>query len=330
MDTFTVKAYAKVNLGLDVLRRLPNGYHEVKMIMQTVGIYDTLTFTRLPEGIRLTVEGVENPGASGTGAAAGSAPGGNASVGNASGGNAPVGSAAAGYVPADESNLIWRAARQMMERYHVSEGIHIHLHKRIPVAAGMAGGSTDAAAAYRGVNRMFSLGASEEEMREMAVETGADVPYCIAGGTVLAEGIGQRLTALPDAPACHVVVAKPDISVSTRYVYENLHADRLTRHPDIDGMARAIGQGDLPGMVRRMGNVLETVTEKTCPVIGQLKKYMEEHGALGALMSGSGPTVFGLFDDKAAAESCYDGLRRAGTAKQVFLTGFVNPAKEEA
>lgn len=302
MDTFTVNAYAKVNLGLDVLRRLPSGYHEVKMIMQTVGICDTLTFTRLPEGIRLTVEGE----------------------------GLPVGGSSAGSVPADRSNLIWRAAGQMMERYQVSGGIHIHLHKRIPVAAGMAGGSTDAAAAYRGVNRLFSLGVSEEEMRRMAVETGADVPYCITGGTVLAEGIGERLTALPDAPACHVVVAKPDIAVSTKYVYDNLHADSLTDHPDIDGMARAIGQGDLQGMIRRMGNVLETVTAEAYPVIGQLKNYMEAHGACGALMSGSGPAVFGLFDDRAAAENCYDGLRSAGTAKQVFLTGFVNPAKEEA
>lgn len=302
MDTFTVNAYAKVNLGLDVLRRLPSGYHEVKMIMQTVGICDTLTFTRLPEGIRLTVEGE----------------------------GLPVSGASADSVPADRNNLIWRAARQMMERYQVSGGLHIHLHKRIPVAAGMAGGSTDAAAAYRGVNRLFALGVSEEEMRRMAVETGADVPYCITGGTVLAEGIGERLTALPDAPACHVVVAKPDIAVSTKYVYDNLHADSLTYHPDIDGMARAIGQGDLQGMIRRMGNVLETVTAEAYPLIGQLKKYMEAHGACGALMSGSGPAVFGLFDDRAAAESCYEGLRSAGTAKQIFLTGFVNPAKEEA
>lgn len=301
MDTFTLKAYAKVNLGLDVLGRLPNGYHAVKMIMQTVGICDTLTFTRLPEGIRLTVEGE----------------------------GLPADGASAGSVPADERNLVWRAARQMMERYQVSGGIHIRLHKNIPVAAGMAGGSTDAAAAYRGVNRMFALGASEDEMRGMAVETGADVPYCIAGGTVLAEGIGERLTPLPDAPACHVVVAKPDISVSTRYVYDNLHADSLTCHPDIDGMARAIGQGDLQGMIRRMGNVLETVTAGAYPVIGQLKKYMEACGARGALMSGSGPTVFGLFDDRAAAEGCCRELRCAGMAKQVFLTGFVNPAKEE-
>ncbi|MBD5460133.1 MAG: 4-(cytidine 5'-diphospho)-2-C-methyl-D-erythritol kinase [Lachnospiraceae bacterium] len=301
-DTFTLKAYAKVNLGLDVLRRLPSGYHEVKMIMQTVGIFDTLTFTRLPEGIRLTVEGDGLPGE-------------NVSV---------------GAVPADENNLIWRAARQMMEKYQVSGGIHIHLHKNIPVAAGMAGGSTDAAAAYRGVNRMFSLGASEEEMRKMAVATGADVPYCIMGGTVLAEGIGEKLTALPDAPACHVLVAKPDISVSTKYVYENLHVESLACHPDVDGMAEAVGQGDLRGMLRRMGNVLETVTAGKYPVIGQLKEYMEEHGACRALMSGSGPTVFGLFDDKTAAENCCSRLRSANMAKQIFLTGFVNPAKEEA
>lgn len=296
-ETFTLKAYAKINLGLDVVRRLPNGYHEVKMIMQTVGICDTLTFSKEGTGISVTVEGEGLP---------------------------------EGMVPADENNLIYKAAKQVMDQFGITEGLHIHLRKEIPVAAGMAGGSTDAAAAYRGVNRMFSLGMSEAEMQEMAVSIGADVPYCIQGGTALSEGIGEKLTGLPDAPDCFVVVAKPEVGVSTKYVYENLHADRLTHHPDIDGMADAIRQNDLKGVTDRMENVLETVTEKAHPVIGEMKRFLEGQGACRALMSGSGPTVFGIFDDGEQAKAAYQTLSESGLAKQVFLTGFVNPAKEES
>jgi len=296
MDTFTLKAYAKINLGLDVVRRLPNGYHEVKMVMQTVGIYDELTFEKIPEGIEVTVEAEGLP---------------------------------AGAVPADENNLVYKAAKQLMDKYSVAEGIHIHLKKNIPVAAGMAGGSTDAAATYRGVNRMFNLGASEEEICEMAVKVGADVPYCVKGGTALSEGIGEILTMLPDAPACHVLVAKPDIAVSTKFVYENLHADKLQYHPDIDGMVEAIGAGSLDGVTERMANVLETVTIKAYPVIAQIKELMEAHGAKRALMSGSGPTVFGIYDQEEQAREGYQAMCRSGLARQVFLTGFVNPAKED-
>lgn len=296
MNQFTLKAYAKINLGLDVVRRLPNGYHEVKMVMQTVGIYDELTFAKIDSGITVTVEADDVP---------------------------------EGVVPADENNLVYKAAKQLMDEYKVTEGIHIHLRKNIPVAAGMAGGSTDAAATYKGVNRMFGLGASEEELCGMAVKIGADVPYCIKGGTALSEGIGEILTLLPDAPDCYVLVAKPDIFVSTKYVYENLHADTLTSHPDIDGMVEAIKEGSLCGVIERMENVLETVTEKAYPIIGQIKAFMEEQGALRAMMSGSGPTVFGIFDNKEKAQKGYDALIKTGLAKQVFLTKLINPKKEE-
>lgn len=296
MDTFTLKAYAKINLGLDVVRRLPNGYHEVKMVMQTVGIYDELTFEKIPEGIEVTVEAEGLP---------------------------------AGAVPADENNLVYKAAKQLMDKYSVAEGIHIHLKKNIPVAAGMAGGSTDAAATYRGVNRMFNLGASEEEICEMAVKVGADVPYCVKGGTALSEGIGEVLTVLPDAPACYVLVAKPDIFVSTKYVYENLHADTLKHHPDIDGMVEAIKAGNLNGVIERMENVLETVTEKAYPIIGEIKTFMESQGAKRAMMSGSGPTVFGIYETSEQAKAGYEALKEAGLAKQVFLTTLINPKKEE-
>lgn len=296
MDTFTLKAYAKVNLGLDVVGRMPNGYHEVKMIMQTVDIYDELTFRRTRKDILVTVEAEGLP---------------------------------AWAVPADENNLVYKAAKQMMEQYGVTEGIHIHLKKNIPVAAGMAGGSTDAAATYRGVNRMFQLGASEEEICRMAVKVGADVPYCVVGGTVLAEGIGEVLTVLPDAPDCTVLVAKPDIFVSTKYVYENLHADTLQSHPNIDGMALAIRDGSLDGVIDRMENVLETVTEKAYPLIKEIKDFMEKNGARRSMMSGSGPTVFGLYDEEEKAQKSYHDLVAAGLAKQVFLTKWINPKKEE-
>jgi len=297
MNPFTLKAYAKINLGLDVVRRLPNGYHEVKMVMQTVGIYDELTFTKKDSGILVTVEAEGLP---------------------------------EGVVPADENNLVYKAAKQLMDKYQVTEGIHIHLCKNIPVAAGMAGGSTDAAATYHGVNRMFGLGATEEELCEMAVKVGADVPYCIKGGTALSEGIGEVLTLLPDAPDCYVLVAKPDIFVSTKYVYENLHADTLSSHPDIDGMVDAIKADNLDGVICRMENVLETVTETAYPIIGQIKAFMEEKGARKAMMSGSGPTVFGIYDDIEKAKAGYEALQNAGLAKQVFLTNLINPKKEEA
>lgn len=296
MDTFTLKAYAKVNLGLDVVGKMPNGYHEVKMIMQTVGIYDELTFQRTEKDILVTVEAKGLP---------------------------------VWAVPADENNLVYKAAKQMMEQYGVTEGIHIHLKKNIPVAAGMAGGSTDAAATYRGVNRMFQLGVTEEEICRMAVKVGADVPYCVMGGTALAEGIGEILTPLPDTPDCLVLVAKPDIFVSTKYVYENLHADTLQAHPDIDGMVQAIRRGSLDGVIDRMGNVLETVTEREYPVIGEIKAFLEANGARRAMMSGSGPTVFGLYDEEEKAKEGYKAFVEAGLAKQVFLTKLINPKKEE-
>ena len=237
-NTITKKAYAKVNLGLDVIRRREDGYHEVRMIMQTVDICDVLTFTRQERpGIVVTTDKEELPG--------------------------------------DESNLIYKAARLVTETCSVREGIKIELQKRIPMAAGMAGGSTDAAAVFHGMNEMFGLGMDEDEMCALGVKIGADIPYCVKGGTALAEGIGEILTKLPDAPACVVLVAKPDIDVSTKYVYENLHAESLEYHPDIDGMRAAIEEGDLRGMAERMGNVLETVTVNAYPVIREIKEVMK-------------------------------------------------------
>ncbi len=290
MDKITRKAYAKINLGLDVLRRREDGYHEVRMIMQSVGLYDTLTFTRHEEaGIAVVTDKEELPG--------------------------------------DESNLIYKAAKLLTDTYGIRQGVHIALEKRIPMAAGMAGGSTDAAAVFHGMNEMFSLGLSIEEMCVLAVRIGADVPYCIKGGTALAEGIGEILSDLPGMPDCFLLIAKPDIDVSTKFVYENLHADCLEYHPDIDGMIRALSSKELGSVAAKLGNVLETVTVKKYPQVEEIKDFMKAQGALNALMSGSGPTVFGIYDSKERAYEAQEALERAGLAKQVFVTVPVNTGR---
>lgn len=279
-DMLSRKAYAKINLGLDVIRRREDGYHEVKMIMQTVSLYDVLTFEKAAAGITVTTDKDELPG--------------------------------------DENNLVYKAAKLLTETYRVKEGVRIELRKNIPMAAGMAGGSTDAAAVFHGMNELFGLGMTEQEMCGLAVKIGADVPYCIQGGTALAEGIGEILTKLPDLPDCPLLIAKPDIEVSTKYVYENLHAEELRRHPDMDGMRKAAENGDLAGITKRMENVLEMVTIEKYPVIREIKDFMKGNGARNALMSGSGPTVFGVYESEEKAEAARKLLEREGLAKRVF------------
>lgn len=282
MEKYHIKAYAKINLGLDVVKRLPNGYHQVKMILQTVNIFDSLTLESTDSGITLTTDSNE--------------------------------------LSVDKDNLVYRAAELMLEKYHITGGIHIHLEKRIPIAAGMAGGSTDAAATMKGISRLLGLDAPLPQLMEYGVSIGADVPYCIMGGTALAEGIGDKLTALPPAPDCVILVAKPDISVSTKYVYEHLDAAGLKSHPDIEGMRAAIETGSLQGILDRMGNVLETVTIPAHPIIDTIKNRMRELGAVNSLMSGSGPTVFGIFLEEQAAELAGKQLQKEALAKQIFVT----------
>lgn len=284
MNEYHMKAYAKINLGLDVVRRLENGYHEVKMVMQTVGIYDELQFKKISEGIMLTTD--------------------------------------AGELPTDENNLIYKAAKLMFERYKMPGGVQIHLKKNIPIAAGMAGGSTDAAATMKGLNRLFDLGCTLRELMDLSVSIGADVPYCIMGGTALAEGIGEKLKALSPAPDCYVLVAKPDINVSTKYVYEHLDAAGIEKHPDIDGMVAAIEEESLQGVLDRMENVLESVTIPQYPIIDKIKTRMRELGAINSLMSGSGPTVFGIFIEEKLAKEAYEQLEKEQLAKQIFVTEF--------
>lgn len=285
MESVVIKAMAKVNLGLDVLRRRENGYHDVKMVMQTVNLYDTLTITKR-EDVQIAI------------------------------------STNAGELPLTEDNLIYKAAKLLFEYVKKECGASIQLDKQIPIAAGMAGGSTDAAATLLGLNALYEFGLSKEELAHIGVRIGADVPYCIYGGTYLSEGIGEELTKLPDAPDCFVVIAKPGIGVSTKYVYENLHIETVSDHPDVDGMIEAIKAGSLDGVTAKMANVLETVTIKQYPEIAQMKECLEKNGAERALMSGSGPTVFGIFKEEEKAKSALEQLNDTGLVNQGFVTTF--------
>lgn len=281
----TLSAYGKINLGLDVVRKLPNGYHEVRMIMQTVSLADVVAMKRLPED-RIVIRTDSDK------------------------------------IPCDERNLAYRAASVMKEKFSIKEGMEIFLEKHIPIAAGMAGGSADCAAVLKGMNELFGLSLTGEALRKIGVTFGADVPYCIMGGTALSEGIGEVLTRLPAAPRCVVLLAKPDIEVSTKYVYENLNLQSLKKHPDIDAMARDIEKGALRELCAKMENVLESVTGKQYPVIGEIKEVMKENGALQAVMSGSGPTVFGIFTERGKAEAAAQNIRGKALAEEVFVSSF--------
>lgn len=282
MDTIQMKALAKVNLGLDVIRRREDGYHEVRMIMQTLQLFDRVTLEkRRKPGITLET-------------------------------NLP-------FLPVNEQNIAYRAAAMLMEEFSIKDGVHIKIEKHIPVAAGMAGGSTDGAAVLYGINRLYQLGLTKRQLMERGVRLGADVPYCIMRGTVLSEGIGEVLTPVAAMPECYVLVAKPPISVSTKYVYEHLKLDQIEKHPDIDGMVAALQSGDLQGVTDRMENVLETVTIPKHPEIEKIKVLMVEAGAMNALMSGSGPTVFGVFKNKSDGLKAKEMMRKSGLARQIYL-----------
>jgi 4-diphosphocytidyl-2-C-methyl-D-erythritol kinase len=231
------------------------------------------------------------------------------------------------FLPVNENNLICRAGKLLMDEFQIKEGVKVVLDKRIPVAAGMAGGSTDAAAMLYGMNKLFKLGLGKRELMERGVQIGADVPYCIMRGTALAEGIGEKLTELPPMVKCPVLIAKPSISVSTKFVYQNLKLDGQTVHPDIDRLVKDIEDKDLRAITRDMGNVLETVTIPNYPVIAQIKEQMMRSGAVGAMMSGSGPTVFGLFDDMGTAKRALREMKASGLARQVYVTTIYNNRK---
>lgn len=293
MNQIRLKALAKINLGLDVLKRREDGYHEVKMIMQTINLHDRIYMKKIEEEeIRIRTNLY--------------------------------------YLPNNENNLAYKAAKLLMDEFHLPGGISIHLKKVIPVAAGMAGGSSDGAAVLFGMNKMYGLKLSLQELMDRGVKLGADVPYCIMRGTALAEGIGEKLTALPAMPKCHILIAKPPINVSTKFVYENLHANDLKPedHPPVDLQLEALQEGNLEKLVAHMGNVLERVTVPEYPVINEIKQKMMDHGALGAMMSGSGPTVFGIFTSYAKAKEAYQAIEESGLSKQIYLTTPYNKREE--
>ena len=277
-----LKAYAKVNLGIDVIGKRPDGYHEVRMIMQTVNLYDRITMEKNDSGQLILST------------------------------NLP-------YLPVNEKNLVYRAIDMIRNAYGITDGVTASIVKRIPIAAGMAGGSSDAAAAFVGMNQLFHLGITQQELMDYGVKLGADIPYCIMRGTALSEGIGEILTPLPPIPNCWFLIVKPTFSMSTKFVYENLYLDEIAVHPDIDGMKEALYQRDLIGVTDRMENVLEQVTKKHYPAIGEIKDIMRKEGALNALMSGSGSTVFGIFKSKETAEKAAAACHEHPSVKQTHI-----------
>lgn len=285
LTTITERAYAKINLSLDVTGKLDNGYHLVKMIMASISLHDTLTFTKSDTpGIRLTMENRE-------------------------------GVLSEEGLSLSDDNLIMKAAKAILTKENLEKhnlnpdtiGIDIKLSKNIPMAAGMAGGSADAAAALRGLNALFDLNLSDDELCKLGVKLGADVPFCVLQGCYLSEGIGEVLTKLPNLykkyPTASIALIKPPIDVSTKFVYEHLDNDGIDIHPDVDAQIDAINIGDLNKMTDNMRNVLRDVTVPAYPIVLELEEFLKENGAINAMMSGSGPTVYGIFDDRAACEA---------------------------
>ena len=286
MNKVSLRAYAKINLGLDVLRRLENGYHEVRMVMQSIDLYDKINIYKLKtDEIKITTN--------------------------------------LGFLPTGPDNLVYKVAADLKERFNITSGVSIDLYKFIPVSAGLAGGSTDAAAVLKGMNQMFDLKLSTKELMEIGAKYGADIPYCIMSGTALAEGIGEKLTPLNPCPSCYVVIGKPGISVSTKFVYQNLKLTEDMVHPDIDGIISSINAQDIYGVADRLSNVLETVTESAYPIISEIKSTMVKEGALNAIMSGSGPTVFGLFDDLEKANHCKEVIWKNNLTRNTYVVGLI-------
>lgn len=283
MNSITVKAYAKINIGLDVLGKRPDGYHDVSMIMQSVDLHDTVTI-RKTRFKSITVD------------------------------------TNLYFLPTDRRNLAYKAVEVFDGHHPIRCGLNIFINKRIPVAAGLAGGSTNAAAVLTGLNKMFQAGLSAEELMKLGVRIGADVPYCLLMGTALSEGIGEILKPIKPLPDCHILLVKPNISVSTKYVYENLRLNDSIRHPDIPAMIEAIEESDLYRLASLMENILETITIKEYPIIGGIKEKMKDLNALASVMSGSGPTVFGIFDSRQKAENAYRFFKSMDSGMQAILT----------
>ena len=284
MDSCTLKAYAKINIGLDVTGKTDNGYHLLKTVMQQVDLYDVITIERAEKGINFSCDSKD--------------------------------------VPSDDTNLAVKAAKLMTETYGIKEGVNISLNKNIPVAAGMAGGSTDGAAVIIGMNKVFDLDLTMQEMIDTGVKIGADIPFCIQGGCAIAEGIGEKLRELDNRTEMYTLIAKPPINVSTVHVYKTLKWQEVI-HPDMDRVIKGIMAGSMDDIVAGMGNVLESVTCSEYDIINELKKAMLDIGASGSLMSGSGPTVFGLFKTKEEAMSAEKRLKDLYPDVFVKATGII-------
>lgn len=292
MDEIELRAHGKINLSLDVLGRRNDGYHEVKMIMHTVALHDGIFIKKERErGIRMEC-------------------------------NLPS-------LPTNEENLMVRAAKAIMDEFYIEEGLSLRLMKRLPVAAGMAGGSADAAAVFHGINQLFHLNLSTEELEKRAVKLGADIPFCLHKGCYLSEGIGEKLCKLPSLPPCTILLVKPAFSLSTKLIYENLHLENITdaEHPDVDRMIKELESGSLEDICALGGNLLEKVSISLRPEIQAIKDFLIKEGALLSLMSGSGPTVFGIFpeEEKANAEKILQGLR-SGEYKDLIENAWITEA----
>ncbi|MHB8066079.1 MAG: 4-(cytidine 5'-diphospho)-2-C-methyl-D-erythritol kinase, partial [Ruminiclostridium sp.] len=272
--------HAKINLSLDVLSKREDGYHNLQMIMQTIQLHDTISIHEIPSGVEIKC--------------------------------------AAPYVPNNSSNIAYKAAEAMINKFKLDAGVSIVIDKKIPVAAGLAGGSTDAAAVIRGINTLFKLGIEQNELMQIGKTIGADVPYCIMGGTVLAEGIGEKLTKLTQLGKIPIILIKPRIGVSTPWVYKSLNLDKVIERPNNEILISAMENRDIRFIAENMSNVLESVTLVKYPIIGKIKKNLIEKGALGSMMSGSGPTVFGIFEDEKKAKSAFNILRKS--KHDCFLT----------
>ena len=292
MDTIVLKARGKINLTLDVVGKRDNGYHDLRMIMQTINLHDTITITKTKTpGIRINNN--------------------------------------LAWLPKDDKNITYKAAVKFLEESNIKAGIYIDIFKRIPVAAGLAGGSSDAAAVLIGLNKLFDTRYSKKKLMEIGVEIGADVPFCILRGTALAEGIGEVLTPLPSLPPMHIVLAKPNISVSTASVYKALSVQEIKKHPQTDEYVEAIKNKDINYLVTHMENVLEDVTIKMHPQIQEIKDDMLRMGALGSMMSGSGPTVFGIFPSKYEATLAAEYFKNKCKLREVHVTSTFCKAKRE-
>lgn len=274
------KAYAKINISLDVIGKREDGYHLLEMIMQNIDLYDDISIEKIETGISISCNKK--------------------------------------YVPVNEKNLAFKAAKLFMEKYNIESGVKIHINKNIPVSAGMAGGSTDAAAVLNGMNKIYNINADIKELMELGVKIGADVPYCIQGGTAYCEGIGEIVTPLKHFKNHILVIVKPPFGISTKEAYEKLKLDKIYRHPNTKKIIEKMEEDDLKFVAENMRNLLENVVLGKHRVLINIKDKMKNEGALGAMMSGSGPTVFGLFDDMLKAQHCFEKFKHM--YKDVYIT----------